>query len=518
MTTRREFLGAAATGPFVPLTSIETQAVDDTLSQLVTANATLAGFSSPDEVIEFGASANPSWHIEYSEDKRESLSEWVDASDDRSIISEHEGSRSMTISAPPSDIGVAWLDRVRNNALAARDYVETVDLNVSMGYAEPIQHLDSEDVWGSVTALERALLSTRLASAPQPGGVAFDGAPETTTADARAVTGADTLDVDTSTLTAAVIDSGVNTADDGSIFGGRVLDTSKDFISGEIGVEAVEDGNGHGSWVASCIAADPADADYVGYLPDADVLALRALNDDGSGSTADICDAIRYAADEGADVMCLSLGSPMYSAELDRALAYAVENGAIPVSAVGNDRQGTRWVASPGDSDHTIGVAATTGEEPAEARSAYFSNIGPDPGTMDFSDGETNGIGPDIAAPGMEMTAMVATTRGSTRTRTLSGTSMAAPCVVGVAGLVLAATSASGFEEVRDRLSDYPAVAENVAAAEAGHGIAHAANAVDQVEPDTPQEDAMTDEAQVRDESYRALSRSQGGVIAQYFL
>jgi len=129
----------------------------------------------------------------------------------------------------------------------------------------------------------------------------------TTLQETREMTGATTVDADTSGLTVAVIDTGVNTAD-GRVFGNgtvgsdiRIADASKDFIEDETvaenGLDAVEDPNGHGTHVASTIAANHSNNSHDGYAPNAEVLALRALDAEGSGSSADIAAAIRYAAD-----------------------------------------------------------------------------------------------------------------------------------------------------------------------------------------------------------------------------
>ena len=182
------------------------------------------------------------------------------------------------------------------------------------------------------------------------------------------------------------------------------------------GVDAVGDGQGHGTHVASTIAARPPDttlsADFRGFLPSCDLLVLKALDDDGSGSTADIARAVTYAADQGADLICMSLGSPLWSVELDRALAYATGAGAVPFVAAGNNRSlpnPTPYINTPADSPAAISIAAGEVRPAEKTRGGSFSAVGPDPGTADASDGETAGSGPALASTGVKLTALTAT-------------------------------------------------------------------------------------------------------------
>jgi subtilisin family serine protease len=213
----------------------------------------------------------------------------------------------------------------------------------------------------------------------------------------------------------------------------------------------------------------------------------------------------------------MSLGSPQYGTDIAAALEYATQEGSIPVAATGNDRQATRWVATPASSEDAIGVGATTGDPPAEAQSAYFSNIGPHPGTTDLSAGATNGATPAIAAPGMKIKAKVGQPNGSTTIETLSGTSMAAPLVAGVVGLLLASDSSlkGEFDDVRSRLRDHARPIPAAGTTEVGAGMVDANAAITEAET-ADQSDEMTDEAFSRNEAYNALSNQQGGLFARF--
>jgi len=525
--TRRQYLGGLTTGvaaSLTPLASVSLPFSDPTaMSELATTYDAFGGGTAADLAIEHGTARNPSWPVIYSEGKRDSLTTWLSESDDRKLLSEHQPSNAATVIAPPGDI----------SSLASRGYVELVDINIAASYAEPVSNLATR-LEGSGLGLgewQRRLVGT-LSTLPSTAGVALDGDAEPVTPQqVRTVVGADssTVDsIDSSTITVAVVDTGFN-AGDGNILGDRVegesysprlLGTSKSMITDETvvedGLSAIEDGNGHGSFVASQILGNPTDATYQGLLSAANLLVVKALGDDGGGTMSNIANGIRYAAEQDVDVICMSLGSPQYGADINKALEHAVEQGSIPVAAAGNDRQGTRWVATPASSEFAIGVGATTGQPVVDVKSAYFSNIGPHPGTTDLSEGATNGAEPDVAAPGMKIQALVGQTNGSTTERTLSGTSMAAPIVAGVTGLLLASDSSlDTFEAVRSRLRDHARPIPKAGVNEVGAGMVNADAAVTETET-ADQTEEMADDAFARNEAYSGLSRQQGGFLARF--
>jgi thermitase len=144
----------------------------------------------------------------------------------------------------------------------------------------------------------------------------------------------------------------------------------------------------HGTHVAGTAAATADNgAGIAGVAPEASLMALRVLDGNGSGTSSDIGQGIVYAAQEGADVINLSLGGPAGGGDqfLQDALAIAGNLDAVVVAAAGNegndnDANPTTPCALPGD--HLICVAAltTSGTLPA------FSNYG--------------AVTVDIAAPG----------------------------------------------------------------------------------------------------------------------
>ena len=110
-----------------------------------------------------------------------------------------------------------------------------------------------------------------------------------------------------------------------------------DFVSAD---SDPDDFHFHGTHVAGIAAAVAGNAEgAAGVAPEARIMALRALNGNGSGSTSGIAEAIRYAALEGAGVINLSLGAPGGGAGdsvLSQAVQAAKTADAVVVVAAGN--------------------------------------------------------------------------------------------------------------------------------------------------------------------------------------
>jgi subtilisin family serine protease len=509
-TDRRTFLKTTAA---LPLTSVDVLSPSDlrlmpqgTLSKL--ANLRVLSYRNvPDaaDIPTFRDADVPMWHVEYVDGEAAKLRDtggWLDSGDrveHRHIPELNESQLSA------SDVDI--------HALAAKSWIESIDLVQTVSIPEPIQQAAAPadlEVTEGLGWYQRLRTDTGALES----GLAFDeDMPEATVAEVVAQTNADYSTLpDLSSYTLASIDTGVT---DGSEFEDstgttRIVDTSKDFIADETGVQAVSDQNSHGTWTASLMAASPSDSSYEGYLSGdgLDILVAKALNDDGSGSTADIVAAIRYCADEGADAACLSLGSPVYSTALDRAISYAAGAGMPCFVATGNDRYASRWTATPSDTGDAFAVAAATAEAPTDAKCAYFANHGPDPGSVDASAGATQGASPDGIAPGCKIEASLP---GFGYVR-LSGTSMAAPSYAAAAILLQAETSLDGdVDAIYKRLREFAAPAPAIGVTEAGAGYLDVKAAVNQTEPDQTHEEARDDEATARDEAHRALSDASGG-------
>jgi len=211
----------------------------------------------------------------------------------------------------------ADVDYFGGTQLVEEQFVKSISPNYRLSYVEPVT-LRSNSSWDTptigVTAVNDPEYSTE--------GVAFsEDAERTTMAETRAITGVDNVSADASGLKIAIVDTGANVAE-GAVFGNgtrgstiRISNESKNFLTNETvnesGWSAISDGSGHGTWTLSAAIANVNGTTHDGMAPNATGLVLKALDDDGQGSTSNIAQAIRYGADRGADVISLSLGSPV---------------------------------------------------------------------------------------------------------------------------------------------------------------------------------------------------------------
>ncbi|OGF94896.1 hypothetical protein A2433_00900, partial [Candidatus Giovannonibacteria bacterium RIFOXYC1_FULL_48_8] len=220
-----------------------------------------------------------------------------------------------------------------------------------------------------------------------------------------------------------------------------------DFVSNDT---HANDENSHGTHVAGTIAQSTNNAVGVaGVAFRACLMPVRVLDRNGSGTYADVADGIRFAADNGAKVINLSLGGPSSATYLEEALAHAYNKGVTIVAAAGND--GSNSVSYPAAYDaYAIAVGATRYDETL----SYYSNYGPKL---------------DIVAPGGDTRVdqngdgyfdgvLQQTFNPNTKNRSafgywfFQGTSMATPHVAGVAALVLSNGNASLPADVRQAL------------------------------------------------------------------
>lgn len=501
------------------------------LSAAVTPASAAFGFDDGPTLDHAERYGQPTFVVSYSEDGLSDLREWTDSNDDRRLVSFDNSSGTATVAAPLSEVNAGFFDRILSvqslddarqlfdgDMLSGLNAVESIQPNYVHSYAEPVGMLDKES-----NATIPQLGITEYGDPEYPlDGVAFSGdANKTYMGTSRDVLGVDNVssDVDGAGVLVANIDTGTN-VNDGTVFGDgssgseiRISDASKSFITNktvaESGWSAIADGSGHGTWTSAAVAADTANDTHDGVAPSARLLVLKALADDGSGSTSDIASAIRYAADHDADVVTMSLGSPVYDEAIVSAIDYAYANGVEVITvAAGNSRSmRSPGIASPGDAEDVITVAATTGEEPNEAESAYFSQYGPDTGATDLSNGQSRGAGIDVAAPGMATVAQVPV-EGSERTQLskLSGTSMATPMVAGGAALLVDAHPNWENETYRDWIRDGARPIPKATVSEVGEGMFAVDNSLTRTDPEREQAGAMTDGAEARDDFQRALA------------
>jgi hypothetical protein len=188
------------------------------------------------------------------------------------------------------------------------------------------------------------------------------------------------------------------------------------------------DDHGHGTHVAGIAAALGNNSTGVAGVDwKARIMPIKVLDAQGSGYDSDVAAGIRYAADHGAEVINMSLGSPDYSYTLTDAVNYAFNKGVTIVAASGNESSS---VGYPAACDHVIAVGAL---ESSDAL-AYFSNRGP---------------AQDLTAPGVSILSTIPGGYGK-----MSGTSMASPVVAGCASLVLAAHPGYSPSQVEQALKE----------------------------------------------------------------
>lgn len=206
-------------------------------------------------------------------------------------------------------------------------------------------------------------------------------------------------------------------------------------FSGRDGVPADE--VGHGTHVAGTIAAVSNNAlGVAGVAWQCKIMPVKALTRlvriadgavSGTGSSADVAAAIRYAADNGASAINLSLGSSSSTTVEANAVAYAVGKGVVVVAAMGNDGSGNP--SYPAAYPDVVSVGAIDSAEKKASFSQTGSHI-------------------DVVAPGV---GILSTVPGGTY-GTKSGTSMATPHVAGVAALIRSVKPTATVAEVTDIL------------------------------------------------------------------
>ena len=109
-----------------------------------------------------------------------------------------------------------------------------------------------------------------------------------------------------------------------------------DFVDGDGDPDDYEFHGTHVAGTAAAIAGN--DEGIAGVAPEAEIMAVRVLDGDGSGFTSDIADGIAYAAEHGADVINLSLGGPAGGDEAtEDAIELAAAKEAVVVAAAGNE-------------------------------------------------------------------------------------------------------------------------------------------------------------------------------------
>lgn len=214
------------------------------------------------------------------------------------------------------------------------------------------------------------------------------------------------------------------------------------------------DDNGHGTHVSGTIAARRDGKGVVGVAPKARLYAVKVLDADGSGNLSDVIDGIIWAAKNGMQVANMSLGAPVASDAMQRAVRYAKGSGVIIVAAAGNSGGS---VGYPGSYPEVIAVSASDSGD----KLASFSSRGPEV---------------DFVAPGVDV---VSSKMGGGYV-SYSGTSMACPHVAGLVALAVSQgyVGLSGPDGVFNQLKRAAKLLPGLKAEEQGFGMIDAGKLV----------------------------------------
>lgn len=186
------------------------------------------------------------------------------------------------------------------------------------------------------------------------------------------------------------------------------------------------DDNGHGTHVGGIIAARANNRDGIaGITWKSKIMPVKAIGADGSGTAFDIAQGIRWATDNGARVINLSVGNYTPSAALQEACTYAYDHNVVLIAATGNDA--SNQPGYPAAYKEVVGVSAVDHNK----KFADFSNYG------DYV---------DVVAPGVD----IASTYIYNDYAALSGTSMACPHVTALASLIVSVNPSLSSKEVMD--------------------------------------------------------------------
>ncbi|MFM9580800.1 S8 family serine peptidase [Streptomyces caniscabiei] len=224
----------------------------------------------------------------------------------------------------------------------------------------------------------------------------------------------------------AVLDTGVDATHPD--VKGRIA-AAKDFSDSG----STDDGNGHGTHVASTIAGSGARSGgtHVGVAPGARLLIGKVLDDFGSGDDSGILAGMQWAVQQKAKIVNMSLGSTDFTGEdpIEKAVNdLSKSSGTLFAIAAGNEGPTDGTVGSPGSAEQALTVAAVDRDD----KPAGFSSRGPT---------AENALKPDLSAPGVHIVAAKAAHGGEGDPAapgyvSMSGTSMAAPAAAGAAAIL----------------------------------------------------------------------------------
>jgi len=244
----------------------------------------------------------------------------------------------------------------------------------------------------------------------------------------------------------AVLDTGVYPHPDLIRPKNRII-AFKDFINNR---EGPYDDNGHGTFVAGVAAGNgySSGGRYAGVAPEANIIGVKVMDKDGEGNASKIVAGMQWVLDHKEEynikVMCLSIGSQATGSVKNDPLVVASSalwnKGIFVAAAAGNAGPKQRTITTPGVCPSIVTVGAVDDKrtvDPSDDVVAEFSSRGPTRGRV---------AKPDVVAPGVGVISLNTDRNYSSGSRlysmekayaTMSGTSVAAPVVAGIAALLL---------------------------------------------------------------------------------
>ncbi|MDH3385220.1 MAG: S8 family serine peptidase [Nitrosopumilus sp.] len=258
-------------------------------------------------------------------------------------------------------------------------------------------------------------------------------------------TGIDRIDAEPSSpgysyaglVTIAIIDTGIDFDHPDLNVVKKVNCVGKNWRSSNCSEGTGDDGYGHGSHVAGTVAAKDNNIGPVGIVPGADLVAVKVLNDNGSGYNSWVIAGIEYVTstrtngdpNDDVDVANMSLGGG-YSQALNNAVENSISAGIVYAVAAGNESRNAANY-SPASAPNAITVSAIADSNGMCGGDGTSTSYGTDDTLATFSN---YGSLVDIAAPGVS----IYSTYKNGGYATSSGTSMASPHVAGAAALIVA--------------------------------------------------------------------------------
>jgi subtilisin family serine protease len=261
--------------------------------------------------------------------------------------------------------------------------------------------------------------------------------------------------------------------------------------NGTVGIETVMDDGGHGTNVVGVIAADNRDGEGVsGAAPKTTIMVIKANKVPANiYSPVRVAIGIRYAADNGAHVINLSMASSQPDQAVADAISYAASKDVLVVVAAGNNKSGSPYY--PAALENVIAVSSIDDQQ-------------------GFSTFSNHGAHIDITAPGtrINMTRYSSHDPSLDPYSTLNGTSYAAPQVAAALGMIKALNPEMTGQQLRDRiLSTARDAGEPGFDNFFGHGILDVPNALGM--NDVPEASSSSSESQPESSSSEAITTSE---------